>query len=447
MVLPALSVVLAACALPTATITGSELKGGGSVAVGYSLADGPAVVTYEVQTNKENWTSAGIYGTASGEINRLVESGDRSFRLAGLTNAIPAGLFQSGDVRLVLTAWSATDTPDYLVVDLAENATTRVSYYASEAALPGGLLANPDYRTTKLVLKRIHARNVPFAAGSLGEAGRVAKNERLFQLALDHDYYLGVFEFTQKQWDMVASAYRAQNTWCYNNTADWEMRPCDLVCYNELRLAQSKTRSGSGPAYVAAGDWPNAPAEDSILGLLRARADGLVDFDLPSEAEWEFAARAGCGETQWPDGTSIADATTDANLARMARYAGNSGYASAIYQNHSDVAAADGGTAKVGSYEPNAFGLYDMLGNVHEFCLDYFEADVSAFGGAVNVSASDSTKTLSGAAVETRVVRGGGLDSAAGDCRPASRHEQAQIGRNNGSYVNGFRVKALMNLK
>lgn len=149
--------------------------------------------------------------------------------------------------------------------------------------------------------------------------------------------------------------------------------------------------------------WPHAPNPLSFLGKLRERTG--LDFDLPSEAQWEFAARAGHGSGSWGDGSPILNSDSDENLARLGSYA------------RSD----EQGTTVVGTYAPNDWGLYDMQGNVWEWCLDWSKDDISAFGGTANVDPANGLNLLSGEAGEMRVVRGGGWGDKAGLCRPAYR--------------------------
>lgn len=122
--------------------------------------------------------------------------------------------------------------------------------------------------------------------------------------------------------------------------------------------------------------------------------DGAYAFDLPSEAQWEFAARAGHGLGCWNDGSPILASTTeDTNLSRMARYLQNSGNSSNYSFSAAAECTADNGTAICGSYEPNSWGLYDMEGNMLEWCLDWFTTDTSTLQtlkGAVNTTKQGS---------------------------------------------------------
>jgi len=127
-------------------------------------------------------------------------------------------------------------------------------------------------------------------------------------------------------------------------------------------------------------------------------------FRLPTEAEWEYACRAGT-QTKWSFGDS------ESALGEYAWYDGNS----------------DNKTHPVGEKKPNAWGLHDMHGNVFEWCSDWKREYTSA-------SMSDPTGTEAGS---YRVARGGGWIYGARFCRSAYR-----FGNTPGYRCNdlGFRV-------
>ena len=209
------------------------------------------------------------------------------------------------------------------------------------------------------------------------------------------------------------------------------MRPVEQVCYNEIRNAANSTTANT--AY----DWPADPNPSSFLGKLRTKTG--IDFDLPSEAQWEFAARAGNGDTKWGDGSGILNSDADANLDKLGRYQRNGGQvlSGSSYANPAQSCGATNGTAIVGSYAPNDWGLYDTAGNVWEWCLDWYADDITAHGGKVNIDPATPANTLSGASGANRVSRGGSWFYAAGICRPAFRSRDPPSNRL--SYT-GFRV-------
>ena len=161
---------------------------------------------------------------------------------------------------------------------------------------------------------------------------------------------------------------------------------------------------------------------------------------------WDFAARAGNGDTKWGNGSGILNTDTDENLDLFGRYERNGGKIrnGSSYTNPAQLCGATNGTAIVGSYAPNAWGLYDTAGNVWEWCLDWYEDNINAHGGAVNIDPSAPAKTLSGASGTYRVIRGGGWYSAAGSCRSASRYNITPPSRDN-RY--GFRVVCTAGLR
>jgi formylglycine-generating enzyme required for sulfatase activity len=135
-------------------------------------------------------------------------------------------------------------------------------------------------------------------------------------------------------------------------------------------------------------------------------------YRLPTEAEWEYACRAGT-TTPFSIGKNI---TTD-----QANYDGNYPY------NGNALGEYRKKTTAVGSFEANAFGLYDMHGNVWEWCWDWY-------GAYADGSQTDPT----GAAFGTeRVLRGGGWNYYAVDLRSANRGSNSPDVRNGSR---GFRV-------
>ncbi len=279
--------------------------------------------------------------------------------------------------------------PVYLVIDLSAGSTATSYPVAYLWAIPvGGWTA--EHKTTKLVLRRLPKTNPSFTMGSpLGELGREI-NETQHEVTLTQEFYIGVFELTQKQWERVMGFWPSY----FRNASVRDARPVEMVSYDDIR----GTSSGAG--------WPANSAVDagSFMGKLRQKT-GLTTLDLPTESQWEYACRAGT-TTALNNGTNLTSITEDVNVALVGRYLYNSG--SGPFSADNDLAK---GTAAVGSYLANAWGLYDMHGNVYEWSLDWYQA---SYPGTV----SDPRGAASGS---YRVLRGGGWGSGAQGCRSACR--------------------------
>ncbi len=123
-------------------------------------------------------------------------------------------------------------------------------------------------------------------------------------------------------------------------------------------------------------------------------------FRLPTEEEWEYACRAGT-ETYFHTGNNLSsDGRTSTDLDRAGWYG-------------SDYGNSNNQTHPAGQKEPNAFGLYDMHGNVWEWCNDWY--------GEYYYSSSPSTNPTGPDSGSSRVVRGGSFFHYARYCRSASR--------------------------
>ena len=271
----------------------------------------------------------------------------------------------------------------YMVVDLQN---WKVRYSAK-----GPDLSDDTCRTTELWLRRIEPGT--FIMGSPEEEqGKSHVDERQHRVTLTRPFFIGVFECTQKQWELVKARKFLRMIpgcpWAYRGRPsrhEGDTCPVECVTYNDIR---GRYASGSSH-YVEA---------TSFMGVLQEKT-GLV-FDLPTEAEWEYACRAGT-ITALNSGKNLTRKKACSNMAEVGRY----------YFNHSDGKGGYGEHTKVGSYLPNAWGLYDMHGNVWEWCLD-------RYGDYPDNAVTDPKGVTKG---DSHVVRGGGWNSLAHDCSSANR--------------------------
>ncbi len=244
-------------------------------------------------------------------------------------------------------------SPDYMVIDLSGGryaSSYPVSYLG--AVPPGGW--TDEYKTTKLVMRRIPADSFVMGMRSTDYPG--ASDNGLHTVTLTKDFYIGVFEVTQRQWELVMGN---KPSYFYNYTY-YASRPVEQVSYNEIR--ENSTDSDDPLINWPANSEVNAY---SFMGKLRTKT-GLTTFDLPTEAQWEYACRAGT-TTALNSGNNLTNQYYfDASMAEVGRYKYNT-EGGATRTGTTGV-----GTAKVGSYLPNSWGLYDMHGNVWEWCLDWF---------------------------------------------------------------------------
>ena len=371
----------------TPTVTGmsvSQEKGTKVVTISYTI-DEPAVITLEMLTNGFPVAETDLT-TLQGEMNCRVEAGPHAFIWVpyaepGLgahpERSVPGGL----TVRL--TAWAVDNPPDWMVADLRSDHAKDVRFYVTSNAIPGGI-GSDTYKTDKLVMRKVHARNVEWMMGAPpGEKGLSANSDkakysRFHRVTLTNDYYLGIYEVTQRQCEhATGSAYSG-----FTYEEDSPMRPVD------------KTHMGTcrGGTSTAGYKWPDKGHEvapNSIMDLFRRRTG--IEIDLPTSAQWEFACRAGCTAALYSGWELVESYGTDAHLGEIAWYKGN---------------ASEGGTSNqthvVGKKLPNAWGFYDMLGNVNEWVLDCLYADYTSLEPRIEPVGPPNTSSTQ------RSFRGGG---------------------------------------
>ena len=251
---------------------------------------------------------------------------------------------------------------------------------ASDVLIWTGVTNGLVYKADKLVMRRIKA-------GTFTCGGNV--NTPGIEITIDQDYFIGVFEATYAQCEHLSPG-RA-NLFFSNETCR-AARPMDSLTFGNIR--------GEGGL-----DWPEDQSAtlgpNTYLGRIRSLT-GVNSFDLPQEIHWEYAARGGT-KTIWNNGMTD-DASQDKNTAlpliARTKYTGGWGWTTAEAKQAPDGSVdSTRGTAEVGSYFPNAFGLYDCHGNVAEWCLDRYLAWES-------VTADDLKNGSTAAPTSERVVKG-----------------------------------------
>ena len=206
-------------------------------------------------------------------------------------------------------------------------------------------------------------------------------------VTISEGFYLGKYEVTKRQWQAVAG------------TTPWSGQSYVL---DDL---------DSPAVYVS---WNDAQSFITALNThITSTGQGAATFRLPTEAEWEYACRAGTTTRfYWGDDPSYT------LISDYAWWYGNTGWASEEYAH------------VVGLKLPNAFGLYDMSGNVWEWCEDDWHGNYT--GAPTNGSAwVDSPRG------SYRLLRGGSWDNSGGYCRSASRVHGYPVSAYS---VSGFRV-------
>jgi formylglycine-generating enzyme required for sulfatase activity len=202
-------------------------------------------------------------------------------------------------------------------------------------------------------------------------------------------FYMDAYEVTKALWDEVASWAVAHGYDIGPVDGDGkaaEHPVCDVSWYEAVKWANARSEKEKlTPCYTVNGS------------VYRLTGVGTVDcnwnvggYRLPTEAEWEKAARGGAAGRRYPW------TDTDAIDTSRARY--NEPY---------------GGPISVGSYAPNGLGLYDTAGNAWEWCWDWYDESTYTSSGG-----SDPHGPESG---WDRVARGGGWGSVANLCRVANR--------------------------
>ena len=236
------------------------------------------------------------------------------------------------------------------VASMESPSTSSASTNIVDSSESGSVITIPVKNGINIEMVKVEAGS--FNMGATPEMENPKEDEKPVHLVtLTNNYYIGKYEVTQALWKIVMgsnpSNFKGDNL------------PIEKVSWNNCQKFISKLNKLTGKS-----------------------------FRLPSEAEWEYAARGG-------------------NKSRGYQYSGSNtiGDVAWYYGNSSSM------THAVGTKQPNELGLYDMTGNVWEWCQDWF-------GGYSSSPQTNPTGAVSGS---IRVYRGGGWYHSAGDCRTSFR--------------------------
>jgi formylglycine-generating enzyme required for sulfatase activity len=247
-----------------------------------------------------------------------------------------------------------------------------------------------------------------FLMGSPASEKERAEQEVQHEVEISRPFYLGAYEVTQAQYARVMGARNKGGKYNPRNPGARFARPDHPI--ENIR-------------------WYHAVDFCKRLSALpEEKAAGRV-YRLPTEAEWEYACRAGT-TTPFACGTSLS--------AKQANFNGRFPYGGAPAGPYLRQ------TAKVGSYRPNAWGLYDMHGNVAEWCSDFYDPNYYKSSPGKDPQGPAKGVLSTGYKDFYRIVRGGCWLDEARACRSAYRFRAMP---HDGYQLIGFRVACVVSPK
>ena len=363
---------------PQITLVSATQNDNRVLKVSYTL-DEPAIVTFDVKTNGVSIGAANLK-LATGDVHRVVEAGTHTLFWPAYEAWPEHTSKRDGEFSVTVTAWATNSPPDYMVVKLVGDDKGARTFYTAPEQLPGvGGVTNDLYKTDYLVMRRIPAAGKTFRMGApSGEPGRYG-SETLHYVTLTNDFYMAVFELTVGQFKNIVQNFTdvASGLSAYGSSklcVSTETPNCPVDCFRcDIFRGSEKLWPGDG----------HDIDDTSPLAMFRV-ALGLATLDLPTDAEWEFACRAGTLSGRY-DGTEYVNGA-DSGAALLGWFG-------------TDWASRP---QPVGLLKPNGYGLYDLYGNVFEWCLDRFTWNTAAVGSTVVAPVGPVSSDIG----SERVVRG-----------------------------------------
>lgn len=387
----------------------------GTFAVGLAAVADPTVTINSVRQNypwnntvEINYTIANVPTDAEWYASFNAVAGGTTYKLApadiGVSKeAITDGTFDAtwtapdgiSDNNASITVTLTEGGDDYMIVDLT---TGEVTYEKMKSQSASNTKYNTnEYKTTKMVFRKITA-----PSGSVA----LANGSHTFS----HDYYIGIFPLTQAQYRQVITSAT-----CDNNA---RALGADVCTWMTLRGSSENFNTIPGVGHAT-------DSTTSFLAVLNKKIKAKMGadyakFDLPTEAAWEYASYGGEAVSRtwfFTDSTSEVDST----LTSYAWF-NNDSTSDGTYTS---------GRRLVGIKQPNGYGMYDVYGNVWEFCRD-------RSAGTVRTDAFVATS--SGHTTINRQMRGGGYNDGASYCSSVCRGYYNVSGYNSTDANYGFRL-------